>query len=1043
MLVLFEETREISINGRMKCNGSRDSVDCFQFFHLRLFSRPPQREVVYSTTLLLCYMLLRCWGAGKKLRPTLIREKNMVAIIICAIVLFISVIMIVVTSLNGKTSGTGTSSEKGTYSHPINIPNKNNVSQNASKETEEVTKTESLPKDTCSLKTNTVNEDNLSQYISKEVEESTKLELSSKENVNTISMYDFFLEKYKEEEKKILEEADHEIKQAKNMLEITSNPIKQQFLQSFIDYHKFSCISDLLKYSRFKDNAMIDELDPLFAKVAEKVVTTQKCDLLTYCDYNHEKIELIGRQLRECGIVTDKYPGRLIDYKVRVKTLSELNNILATANGRSLLSKEDKVKLNNLLNQRHNEIVGEHNLSGKITINNTIENAYLDFVHAYDALSSCNGIWEITSSSKNSQANEYAKTLLDRKTVFSFTFIKQFFNYLDIDGLQGVPIFKFESAGVSFYFYPEYVIVAQNATNFEVIPMENISISFRKTNFVDTLKVLTPKDAKLVRFTYKYVDKNGERDARFPNNPQYAVYEYGEITFNDYQQTMQFSNSEIANVFFKKFLLLKNGGNEEYVDAHYGITQKHFEKVYEIVSPLCDFYDSIKENNIILTRINPILPDSVGDRNTKLLFLFLADLVRCFEQLGHDSTNIISKEGLPMVIIETHVTGYKLLDFDSLYNNKIIDVITGLGNLNKTVKETLVEGKADNYFYMDEVFKTINRHDLVVQYFSLLYRFFSVVAKADDKITPVESRWLEKLMSYSNSNDNKEEHKTYEINPINQGVEPYDNGTNPLDELRSLIGLTEVKDEVTALANFVKIQRERENKGMKSVGMSYHCVFTGNPGTGKTTVARILAAIYKDLGILKKGHLVETDRSGLVAEYVGQTAVKTNKIIDSALDGVLFIDEAYSLVQGGGNDYGQEAISTLLKRMEDDRDRLVVVLAGYSEEMKQFIDSNPGLQSRFSRYIHFADYTSDELEKIFMLNVQKNQYKLDENGQQELRQMLSYAVEHKDKNFGNGRFVRNMFEKTIQNQATRLSKQAKLSAEELSTLTAEDLPVNN
>lgn len=942
-------------------------------------------------------------GAGEreKLRPTHIREENMVAIVICAIVFVISVIMIVVTGLNGKSSGAETSSEKGTYSHPINIPNKNAVYQNTSKE---------------------------------EVAGTRTIKSSSKNN-----MYEFFLNKYTEEEKKVSEEADKEIRQAQRILEITSEPTKQLFLNSFIKYHKYDCITKLLKYSRFEDEEMIDELDPLLEKTAKRVVTTQECDLLEYLECDFEKIKVVGRQLRECGIVTLDYPGRLIDYKVCVKTASELQNILATAKGHSLLSKEDKIKLNEYFDQRQNEVIGEHSLSEIIITNKDVEKAYSEFVHAYDALSSCDGKWEISSSSNNFQTNEYAKTLVDRNSIF---LQKQSFNYLTPNNMQGVPFFKLAKAGVSFYFYPEYVIAAQNATNFEVIPIKKISIGFSKTNFVDTLKVSTPKDAKLVRFTYKYVDKNGERNARFPNNPQYAVYEYGEITFNDYQQTMQFSNSEIANIFFKKFLLLKNGGNEEYVDAHYGITQKHFEKVKEIVSPLCDFYDSIKENNIILAKIDPKLPDSVGNRNTKLLFLFLADLVRCFEQLGHDSTNIISKEGLPMVIIETHVTGYKLLDFDSLYNNKIIDVITGLGKLNKTVKETLVEGKADNYFYMDEVFKTINRHELVVQYFSLLYRFFSVVAKADDKITPVESRWLEKLMSYSNSNDNKEEHKTYEINPINQGVEPYDNGTNPLDELRSLIGLTEVKDEVTALANFVKIQRERENKGMKSVGMSYHCVFTGNPGTGKTTVARILAAIYKDLGILKKGHLVETDRSGLVAEYVGQTAVKTNKIIDSALDGVLFIDEAYSLVQGGGNDYGQEAISTLLKRMEDDRNRLVVVLAGYSEEMKQFIDSNPGLQSRFSRYIHFADYTSEELGKIFMLNVQKNQYKLDESGQQKLQQMLSYAVEHKDKNFGNGRYVRNLFEKTIQNQATRLSKQAKLSAEELSTLTAEDLPVN-
>ena len=226
------------------------------------------------------------------------------------------------------------------------------------------------------------------------------------------------------------------------------------------------------------------------------------------------------------------------------------------------------------------------------------------------------------------------------------------------------------------------------------------------------------------------------------------------------------------------------------------------------------------------------------------------------------------------------------------------------------------------------------------------------------------------------------------------------------------------------------------------MAISYHCVFTGNPGTGKTTVARILADIYSSLEVLKKGHLVETDRSGLVAEYVGQTAVKTNKVIDSALDGVLFIDEAYSLVQGGGNDFGQEAIATLLKRMEDDRDRLIVILAGYSDEMKRFIDSNPGLQSRFNRYVHFADYTPDELKQIFILNAKKNQYKIDDDALAKLSEIITRAVEHKSKNFGNGRYVRNLFENTIQNQAIRLSSQPSVSIDELATLKAEDLPLN-
>ena len=259
------------------------------------------------------------------------------------------------------------------------------------------------------------------------------------------------------------------------------------------------------------------------------------------------------------------------------------------------------------------------------------------------------------------------------------------------------------------------------------------------------------------------------------------------------------------------------------------------------------------------------------------------------------------------------------------------------------------------------------------------------------------------------------------------------------DDLEGLIGLSTVKEEVETLRNYILIQQEREKKGLKSTQVSYHCVFTGNPGTGKTTVARIVADVYRSLGVLKKGHLVETDRSGLVADYVGQTATKTNKIIDRALDGVLFIDEAYSLVGGGENDYGKEAIATLLKRMEDNRDRLVVILAGYSDEMKEFIDSNPGLQSRFNRYIHFPDYNADELYQIFEVNCQKNDYVLTDEAEETLKAMLEKAVAEKDKNFGNARFVRNLFEKTLERQANRLSKQSDLSKEMLTEIIASDL----
>ena len=257
--------------------------------------------------------------------------------------------------------------------------------------------------------------------------------------------------------------------------------------------------------------------------------------------------------------------------------------------------------------------------------------------------------------------------------------------------------------------------------------------------------------------------------------------------------------------------------------------------------------------------------------------------------------------------------------------------------------------------------------------------------------------------------------------------------------LQSLIGLSSVKAVVERLTNFIKIMKVREKQGLPVSEISYHCVFTGNPGTGKTTVARILANIYSELGVVEKGHLVETDRSGLVAEYVGQTAVKTNKIIDSALDGVLFIDEAYSLVNGGNNDYGTEAISTLLKRMEDDRNRLVVILAGYGNEMQTFINSNPGLQSRFNRYIDFPDYNADELLEIYKRNLKKHKYTLSTEAEAFISAYLVNAVANKDKNFGNARFVRNMFEKTLENQAMRLASIGHLTSDMLCEISIEDV----
>ena len=265
--------------------------------------------------------------------------------------------------------------------------------------------------------------------------------------------------------------------------------------------------------------------------------------------------------------------------------------------------------------------------------------------------------------------------------------------------------------------------------------------------------------------------------------------------------------------------------------------------------------------------------------------------------------------------------------------------------------------------------------------------------------------------------------------------------TDPMEDLNELIGLTGIKHDVRELYDFTKIQKLRKDAGMKTVPVSMHLVFTGNPGTGKTTVARILARLYKQIGVLSTGQLVECDRSGLVAGYVGQTAVKTQKKIEEAMGGVLFIDEAYSLARSAdqGTDFGQEAIDTILKAMEDHRDEFVVIVAGYTKPMEIFIHSNPGLQSRFNKFIEFPDYTVDELLAIFDLNCRKYEYVPDPEAREQVKTLLMLRKAQMPENFANAREVRNLFETIITNQARRIAVLEHPTKEEMQKITLEDL----
>jgi Holliday junction resolvasome RuvABC ATP-dependent DNA helicase subunit len=267
-----------------------------------------------------------------------------------------------------------------------------------------------------------------------------------------------------------------------------------------------------------------------------------------------------------------------------------------------------------------------------------------------------------------------------------------------------------------------------------------------------------------------------------------------------------------------------------------------------------------------------------------------------------------------------------------------------------------------------------------------------------------------------------------------------------LTELDGLIGLDSVKREVRSLVNLMRVRELRRQSGLPSPEVTLHLVFTGNPGTGKTTVARLFAEICRALGVLTRGHLVEVDRAGLVGGYVGQTALKTQQVIDSAMNGVLFIDEAYSLTRSNSdNDYGMECISTLLKAMEDHRDELIVIVAGYTDPMQSFLASNPGLRSRFTKQVYFPDYGSNELWRIFNHIVNINGYQLSESAAEAVQARIAAIYERKGDNFGNAREMRTLFEDVVQAQANRLTSQTDIAPEQLQVFESTDIgyPMGN
>lgn len=447
----------------------------------------------------------------------------------------------------------------------------------------------------------------------------------------------------------------------------------------------------------------------------------------------------------------------------------------------------------------------------------------------------------------------------------------------------------------------------------------------------------------------------------------------------------------------------------------------------------------LNEDKEFKIAVKSLTQDGSQDVEYKAQHILLRDIVKVFNDFTSLSDNLSAipvKSKFILIYLYEKLQGKDLSkSYDLARMNALPQSAQFDKNIN-IIKNTSFFHSEENMneeFILPSILREI-KSDEFLSITSFINRVASLMVKADNTITKKEETLLKGISKKVNNPKIISAKAKYNEVPENDTLEIV------LGELNELIGLKNVKKNIEDLTNFLKIQKLREEKGLKTTNNSLHAVFMGPPGTGKTTVARMLGRIYKHLGYLEKGHLVETDRAGMVAGYVGQTAIKADEIIKTAIGGVLFVDEAYSLSSGGFNDFGSEAIEILLKRMEDQRDNLIVVVAGYPDEMEGFIQSNPGLQSRFNRYFEFDHFSADALLKIFKLNAKKADFELEEDAEDKLNEILIKLHEKRHRGFGNARTMRNLFEKIIERQANRIVSITPITEKILITLTEEDIP---
>lgn len=467
----------------------------------------------------------------------------------------------------------------------------------------------------------------------------------------------------------------------------------------------------------------------------------------------------------------------------------------------------------------------------------------------------------------------------------------------------------------------------------------------------------------------------------------------------------------------KKYLQLNTNNNEAVFTASF------INNLYKETTHVLEICKGLNQNADFVDKINKQVANNSSGLLLKAEYFFLSDIIKIFEK------EVEEKNEKAQFVLAYY--------YDALRNKHFADP-NSVNELNQLVftnefKNLLVKIKKENkLFYIDEqpnqfLLPEILAENKNSELQEILQRYQNFYLFAFDKrLEKSNVSLIPKDVSQNEKMENLPEEDSLE---------------KVLEELNLLIGLKDVKQDVAELVNLLKIQKKRSEQGLKNVNITLHTVFLGPPGTGKTSVARLLSRIFKHLGFLSKGQMFETDREGLVAGYVGQTAAKVDNAVKLSLGGVLFIDEAYALTQNLlGNDYGAEAVNTLIKRMEDHRNDLAVVVAGYTEPMQIFIESNPGLKSRFNRYFRFQHFTPTELFQVFESFCKKSDFIVSQEAKEKLADTFELLYSDKDETFGNARVVRNLFEKCVQNQANRIVKIKKLSSKTLKTFIEEDIP---